>query len=202
MATIALIGAGRIGGNLARRWAAAGHGITLGARDPSKPALLELAEEIGGWTAETAEAVTRSEVAVFAIPGDAMAETVAQLGSRLDGRVVIDASNNVRGERAHSRAEIAAAAPRAHYARAFNSYGWEMIDNPVVAGVQADAFHCCPDGDPRATVAGLITDVGLHPVWLGGPDQVEVVDGVLRLWFRLVMGQGHSRRLALKLLEE
>jgi len=27
------------------------------------------------------------------------------------------------------------------------------------------------------------------------------VDGVLRLWFTLVMGQGHSRHLAFRMLE-
>jgi hypothetical protein len=52
----------------------------------------------------------------------------------------------------------------------------------------------------RATVEDLIEAVGLRPVYLGD-GQHEVVDGVLRLWFALVMGQQHSRHLAFRMLE-
>lgn len=41
----------------------------------------------------------------------------------------------------------------------------------------------------------LIEAVGLRPMYLG-PDQQDVVDGVLRLWFALAIGQGHGRHLA------
>lgn len=201
MTSIAVIGSGNIGGNLARSWAARGHDITLGVRDAAKRAVVQLAQEIGASAASFDDAVTRSEVVAFAIPGGAMADTVAQLGARLDAKVVIDATNNMRGEHAHSRDAIASAAPAAAYVRASNTYGWEMIDEPVVGGVQADAFYCGPDRSVRAIVEQLISDAGLRPVRVGDADQVEVVDGLLRLWFAFVR-HGHSRRLAFKTLEE
>jgi predicted dinucleotide-binding enzyme len=77
-----------------------------------------------------------------------------------------------------------------------------MFDRPLVGGLAADLFYCGPDGDARATVEQLITDIGLRPVWVGGPEEVEVVDGVLRLWLTLVMKQGQGRRLAFKLIQE
>src|SRR5207244_4475284 len=120
----------------------------------------------------------------------------------LDDRLVIDAANNVRGDAMNSAAAVLAATPRAGYIRAFNTLGWEMLERPVVGGVPADLFFCGPDGDPRATVERLIADVGLRPVWVGGPEEVEVVDGVLRLWFTLVMKRGRGRRLAFKLIED
>jgi predicted dinucleotide-binding enzyme len=202
MTSIAVIGAGKIGGGLARKWAATGHAVTFGARSPDKPSLVELAEQIGAKWAEIEGAVAQSEVVVFAIPGNEMAETLSRLGGLLNGKLVIDAANNVRGEHMNSAAAAAEAAPGAAYYRAFNSYGWEQIEQPVVDGISADGFFCGPDGAPRATIEQLIVDVGFRPVWVGGPEDVEVVDGLLRLWFTMVMKHGHSRRLAFKMLEE
>ncbi|MFL5797760.1 MAG: NADPH-dependent F420 reductase [Actinomycetota bacterium] len=202
MAAIAVIGSGKIGGTLATKWSAAGHAVTLGARDPDKPAVRDLAGRIGAGTAPIAQAVEGADVVVFAVPGSAMAEMVSALGTRLDGKLVIDTANNVGGESMNSRAAIEAAVPGASYCRAFNNLGWEQFDRPIVGGVQADLFFCGPDGDDRGTAEGLIADVGLRPVWVGGPEDVEVVDGVLGLWFSLVRKQGHSRRLAFKMIEE
>jgi predicted dinucleotide-binding enzyme len=61
-------------------------------------------------------------------------------------------------------------------------------------------FFCGPDGPARTQVEELITDVGLRPIYIGGPDQAGVVDGVLKLWAALAMGQKHGRRLAFKML--
>lgn len=202
MADIAVIGYGRIGGTLASKWSAAGHAVTLGARDPDKPEIRDLAGRIGARTAPIAQAVEGAGVVVFAVPGSVMADTVSAIGAGLDGKLVVDTANNVGGESMNSRAAIQAAAPGASYCRAFNTLGWEQFDRPVVGGVQADLFFCAPDGDGRGTAEGLIADVGLRPVWVGGPEEVEVVDGVLRLWLTLVRKAGHGRRLALKLIEE
>ena len=202
MTSIAVIGSGRIGAGVARKWAATGHAVTFGARSPAKPALVELAEQMGAERAEIEDAVERSDVVVFAIPGAEMAATLSRLGSLLDGKLVVDAANNVRAEHMNSATAVAQAAPGAAYYRAFNSYGWEQIERPVVDGTPPDGFYCGPAGAPRATIEQLIIDVGFRPIRAGGADDVEVVDGLLRLWFTLVMKEGHSRRLAFKVLEE
>ncbi len=115
---------------------------------------------------------------------------------------MIDAANNISGPVMNSAAAVAAAAPTARYSRAFNSLGWEMLDDPLIEGTHADMFFCGPDGEHRVAVEQLIGDVGLRPVWLGGPEAAEIVDGVLRLWLTMVMQRGHSRRLAINLLED
>jgi predicted dinucleotide-binding enzyme len=199
---VAVSGAGKSGGPLARKWSGAGHRITFGARDPDKAALRGLADAIGARTASVAEAIAAGDVVLFAIPGASMAETVAGAGADLDGKIVIDAANNVGGESMHSAATIARAAPGAAYFRAFNTLGWELFDEPTVGGIQVDLFYCGPDGAPRASVERLIADVGLRPVWVGGPEEVEVVDGLLRLWFTLVAKRRLGRRLALRMMQE
>ena len=202
MTEVAVIGAGNIGGTLARKWAGAGHHVTFGARDPQKSTLTGLADEIGARATTIGEAIRANEAVLFAIPGAAMAETVPAVAADLDGKIVIDATNNVRGEVMHSAAAIAEAAPSASYFRAFNSLGWELFEEPTVGGTQADLFYCGPEGEPRATVERLVADVGLRPVWVGGPEEVETVDGVLRLWFTLVVKRGLGRRLAFKMIRD
>ncbi len=202
MTSIAVIGSGRIGAALAGKWVAKGHAVTFGSRSPTKVELVELAKQIGTDRAEVEDAVRRSDVVAFAIPGKEMAGTLTHLGPLLDGKVMIDAANNVGAEHANSAIAAAETAPGAAYYRAFNSYGWEQLEQPIVDGTVADAFYCGPDGPSRATMEQLIADVGFRPVWVGGPEEVEIVDGLLRLWFTMVMKHGHSRRLALKVLEE
>ena len=202
MSKIAVIGAGHIGGTLGRKWAGAGHEVTFGTRQTNNSELASLLQQTGANADSISDAIRGAELVAFALPGGAMAVSVSELAPLLTDKVVIDTTNNVSGETMNSAASFATHAPTAQYFRAFNSLGWEMLDDPVIGGVQADMFFCGPDGPARSTVERLISDVGLRPVWLGGPEEVEVVDGMLRVWFTLVMKQGHSRRLAFKYLEQ
>ena len=44
-------------------------------------------------------------------------------------------------------------------------------------------------------------DAGFRPVGVGGAEDVEVVDGLLRLWFTMVR-RGHRRHMAFTVLED
>ena len=204
MTDIAVIGAGNIGGTLGQKWAVAGHSVTYGAREPGKQALAELAAATGSHRTTIPNAVREARVVLLAIPGAAVAELLSQdgLGDLLDGKAVIDAANNVRSLVMNSAEVITASSPGARYFRAFNTVGWEVLAEPLVAGVASDMFFCGPAGEECGIVEGLIIDAGLRPIWVGGPDEAETVDGVLRLWLNLVMKQGHTRHMALKLLED
>jgi len=117
---------------------------------------------------------------------------------------VLDATNNVGGDGPlNASAAVGAAAPGALYYRAFNTLGWENFAEPTFpGGERADLFYAGPDGPSRPAVEQLIADVGLHPVWVGGPEHVETVDGVARLWFALVMGRHMARRTAFRVLTD
>ena len=186
---IAVIGAGNIGGTLARKWGAAGHHVTFGVRDPNKPEVQQLVAEIGANArANTiAEAINGAEAVLFAVPAAAMTETLSGVGSALNGKLVLDATNNVGAPfgPVNHVAAIAAAAPHAAVYRAFNIYGWENFANPRLGGIQADLFYVGPaDASARQAAEQLIADVGLNPVWLGGLDHVDLVDQLLRLVVR------------------
>ena len=198
---IAALGAGRIGGTLGRKWLASGHTVIFGVRDPHGERAQALAAELEGNIQLTtvSEALTTADVVLFAIPGHAAGPTAAEHGDVLDGKIVIDATNNIGAATVNSIAAIQAAAPDARIFRAFNTYGWENFADPLYDGVPGDLFYAGPDGEAEAVVEQLIQDVGMRPVRVGGLDQVGLVDEVLRLWFTLASG-GRGRNLAFKVL--
>jgi predicted dinucleotide-binding enzyme len=199
---ITIVGAGNIGGTLARKWASRDHRITLAVRDPRKPEVQRLLNELGPTARATAvsEAVQAADAVLFAVPGRSMPETIASIGDALDGRVIIDATNNIGAGSFNSVAALTTAAPHAHVYRAFNIYGWENFEAPVFDGTAADLFYAGPDTDARTITERLISDVGLRPVWLGGLDKAGIVDSLLPLWFTLANERGLGRHFALKIL--
>ena len=199
---IAVLGTGNIGGTLGAKWAAAGHRVVFGARDPGSPKTRAALGTAGaGAQVDTpAGAVAGAEVVVFAIPGAAMAETVGALGAGLNGKIVIDTTNQFGQPTINAIAAIAAAAPQATIVRAFNSLGWENFAEPVADGVQVDLLYCGPDGAAREVAERLIADIGLRPVRVGDLAQAPLVDNVGALWVALVFGQKLGRRLSFKVL--
>ena len=117
---IAVIGTGRIGGTLGQRWRAAGYEVVYGSRAESGTG------PGGAPGLAVGDAVTGANVVVLAVPGGAVAEVVAILGAALAGKVVIDAVNRIGQPEVNSRAAVAAAAPRATYVRAFNTWAGRL----------------------------------------------------------------------------
>lgn len=199
---IAVIGTGNIGGTLGRQWAAAGHDVVFGARDPEAEKVRALLAEVGqGATAASVPtAVTQADAVLFAIPGRAMSETIAQLGDHLNGKILLDATNNVGQQPMNNLSVLRQAAPDSPIFRAFSTLGWENFAEPLIDGQQVDLFYCGDAGKGERVVSQLIEDVGLRPVYLGGVEQADLPDAMTRLWFTLAFQQGKGRRLAFKVL--
>ncbi len=187
---IAVIGAGNIGGTIGGKWAKASHEVVYGLRDSAKK---RGAKPIS-------EALQGAEAVLLALPGGDVVTFVKDHAKELDGKVIIDATNNFRASSLNSWAELSPLVPKAHLYRAFNSLGWDVFANPTLGGAQADLFFAGPDGNNRAAVEKLISDVGMRPIWVGGTDQVGTIDGVLRLWYTLSGLRG--RRIAFKLISD
>lgn len=196
---IGIIGAGNIGGTLGRTWAATGHQVRFGARDPEAPKFDDLRS--AGDVSTVGDAASFGEVVVLALPGTAVADFAAEHADALAGKVVIDATNNLRGVEMNSLSLLAQAAPSARLVRAFSTLGWENFATPRIGGQQVDLFFC-GDQAARGVAEQLIADVGLRPVYIGGVETAPALDGMTRVWFALAFGQGHGRRIAFKLLAE
>src|SRR4051794_29889121 len=118
--TIAVLGAGKIGGTLGRAFARAGHAVTFGVRDPASAAAVQAAGDSGARVTGVAEALSGAQVVVLAVPGGSVEGLLREHAAALAGTLVIDATNNMRGGGpAHSHDVVLAAVPTARYARAF-----------------------------------------------------------------------------------
>ncbi len=172
---IAIVGAGNIGGTLGTKWAAAGHEVAFGVRDPASPKIGALLEKSGSGAAafSVEEAVSRGEVVLLAAPWSAIPEIVEANAKALDGKVVVDATNNFGGPVINNILAIQSAAPFARVYRAFNGLGWEIFARPQFGAEHADLFYCGADGDDRTAVEALIRDIGLRPIWVGNLDRVR-----------------------------
>jgi predicted dinucleotide-binding enzyme len=194
---IAVIGTGRIGGTIGRAWSRAGHHVTFGSRHPSSD---DAPGDTDANVASIPEALAEADVVLLAVPAGSVDELLASNAELIDGKLVIDATNRVGAADMNAAKQVAAAAPGARYVRAFNMLGWENFADPYFGGVPADLFFSAPAAD-EATVALLISEVGLRPVHLGEGKQ-DVVDGVLPLWLTLVQARAGNRRLAFRMLTD
>src|SRR5438067_13484983 len=89
---IAVIGGGRVGQALARRWSALGHGVALGVREPASAKSEAAAKATGAPARSVAEAAGAAEIVVLATPWANTAAAIAATGD-LAGKIVIDCTN-------------------------------------------------------------------------------------------------------------
>ena len=193
---VAVIGTGNIGRTLGRAFARSGIDVRLGSRNPEASA--EAAGDSGARVVTIEEALDGADVVLVAVPGGRVADFLREHAGALDGALIVDAANRVGQPAVNSSADVAELVPGARYARAFNSYGWEVFERPVFDGERADLIYTSADAD-RAVVEQLIEAVGLRPMWIG-PDQADVLDTALRLMFPLFPHYG--RRTAMRFLTE
>ncbi|MBV9690425.1 MAG: NAD(P)-binding domain-containing protein [Ktedonobacteraceae bacterium] len=201
--TVAVLGAGNIGGTLGKKWSTAGHQVRFGVNDPSGKNAQSIRAELGnraviGTTRDALQ--DNPDVVLVSLPGGAIEQTAQEYAAQLNGRIIIDAANRMGEDSMHNLAHFQQHAPQAQLYRAFNSLGWENYAEPDFDGIRADLFYCGPDGEARTKVEQLISDVGLRPVYLGGNEQMGLLDSIASLWFTLAIGQKKGRHLAFKVL--
>lgn len=162
--TIGILGGtGPQGRGLARRFAAAGHPVVLGSRDPTRAqaAAQELAhEQISGAANQKAAGC---DVVVVAVPYDGHRDLLTDLAETLAGRIVVDCVNPIgfdnRGPYpvsvpAGSAAEEAAGIlPGATVVAAFHHLSAVLLDDPDVTDLDQDVWVL---GDNRDAVGVVI----------------------------------------------
>jgi NADPH-dependent F420 reductase len=193
---IAVIGAGNVGGTLGRRWAACGHEVVFGVRDPAAERVRALLESCGGsaHAARPAAAAAKADVIVLAVWWDAIASVLEDLGD-VAGKILIDCTNpldeNLRLVHGHSTSGaelIAEMAPAARVVKAFNTVGWEVMQDPSYGGEPATMFFCGGDETAVGLVRTLIADIGFAPCHVGPLESARYLEPLAVLWiseFRL-----------------
>lgn len=172
---IGIIGAGNIGGTVARKLAAAGHDVKLaGSRGPE--AVRALAEKIGATPVSSQDATRDVEVIVLSIPFARIPDVARLFADVPPGTVVIDTSNYYP-MRDGQIAEVDAGKPESVWTS-------EQLGRPVVKAFNAVLAHTLaengrPAGSPgriAIPVAGgdaLASKTAQHLVDIAGFDAVD-----------------------------
>jgi 8-hydroxy-5-deazaflavin:NADPH oxidoreductase len=171
---LAIVGAGRIGGNAARLWSRAGHDVLICfSRHPDQ--LAARAAELGDHVAAAspAHAVEHADVVMLAVPWGAIDQALEEVGP-LAGKVVLDATNQFgagpKPADGQTAAEFnSARMPGARYVRGFNTLtsGFQAEASNRVADERAVLFICGDYPAAKDIVAKLIEDAGFAAVDLG-----------------------------------
>lgn len=184
---IGIIGAGRIGGNVATQAVRRGHEVAVSfSRDPSR--LQDFAAQLGDRASVTgpADAVRWAGLVVFAVPWGVIPAALAEAGP-LDGTTVIDTTNQFGPGPMPAPGQTAAAfnaarMPGARYTKAFNTL--TAAFQAEVAGRTGDdrvvQWLCGDDGEAKQAVSAFIESIGYIPVDLGGTAGCAVMEAPRR----------------------
>lgn len=201
-ARIAIIGTGDVAGALGPEFAALGHTIVYGSRDPSRDEVHTLVARTGDDASATTqkEATIGADIVVLAVPGG-LVETITRNLGDLSGKIIIDPTNPIgRGEDGlpamavdTSNGEIIqAAAPTAHVVKAFNTLNWRTMVDPESAGGPVSIPLVGDNLTAKATVAELVRGMELEPIDLGPIRYARHVEGMLIIWINARIGGGEE----------
>ena len=190
--TIAIIGTGEVANAIGPMFAAQGHEIVYGSRNPDRDDVRELVEKTGAGASATtpAEAAADADIVVVAVPWDAVETVVRGLGN-LSGKIVIDPTNpRVIGDDGlrnwavdSSNAEIIQTlAPGARVVKALNTMNWRTMVDPEATGGPVSVPIVGDDEAAKAKVVALVAGMNLEPIDLGPLRYARIVEGMYLLW--------------------
>lgn len=191
--TIAVIGTGNVGGALGPEFAAQGHTIVYGSREPARADVVELVRRTGNGAsaAQPTAAVVNADIVVLAVPGTAAVNIVRGLGD-LSDKIILDPTNVISRDRGFpmhgiegdgSNAElIQAAQPDAFVVKAFNTLNFRQMVDPESAGGPITIPLAGDNTQAKAAIAELVEGMGLHAQDVGPLAYAEVLEGMLAMW--------------------
>ena len=189
--TIAMIGTGDVGSALGKAFAAQGHTIIYGSREPGRKSVEELVAETGAGASATTPfaAASQADIVVLAVPGLLVEEITKSLGD-LSDKIVIDPTNPLKrsmlrlehGVETSNAQIIQDAAPDAHVVKAFNTLSWKTMVDPSEAGGPVSIPLAGNSSSAKKKVAELVSGMGLEPIDVGPVEHARWVEGMLILW--------------------
>lgn len=201
---VAIVGAGNVGSNLGRNLLKAGAQVVYGARDPTSPKTLASIEQLPGAKAMSIpDAVSWSNVVILAIPGmrtqEAYDALASSLGSGIEGKVVLDATNplsafpalEVLYENTSGGEMCAKALPSSFVFKAFNTIGAEHMGTPdgslIPGSVGPLTMLFAGDASKKDIAASVVSAVGFAPRYVGPIRYARNLESVAELWIHLAV---------------
>lgn len=161
MTTIAVLGNGRVGGNLAAALTRAGHEVTVADRTPGA----------------AADAARRARIVINATPGAGSLERLAELRDALRGTVLVDVSNattdgpdGLPADLLYPGSSLAEqlqeALPETRVVKTLNTMLFPVMTAPTVLTETPTVFLSGEDPRAKQTVRELLADLGWRDEWI------------------------------------
>ena len=196
MATIAVLGSGKVGEVLSNGFLKHGDRVIRGTREPAKLAEWQRGAGASASVGTFAEAARAGSVVVLAVKGEA-AESVLDLcgADALAGKTVIDTTNPIASrppvngvlsyfttlddslmERLQRRV------PDAHFVKAFSIVGNALMVDPELPGGPPTMFICGNHAGAKAEVKAILDRFGWETRDFGGVEAARAIEPLCILW--------------------
>lgn len=203
--TIAIIGAGNVGGSLGAAWAQkGGHAIVFGVREPNAEKTQALVRRIGGNTraGTPAEAAAAGDFIVLTVPWPAAEAAIRSMGD-LAGKMLLDATNPLAmgpdglgleiGHSISAGEKVQGWATGASVFKTLNTTGYGNMADPVFHGVKSVMFVAGDDAANKPKVIALVADLGFDVVDAGPLRNARLLEAHAMLWIDLALRRGLGR---------
>jgi len=205
---IAVIGAGQFGSALSRCLVRAKHSVSLSDTAAGSERLQSAVRDTGASAAATTEAVARADVVVLAVPFSAIDDVlVPEVVVAAAGKTVIDVTNPLGPDRmslvlgftTSAAEQIATRLPSSHVVKAFSTLLAPTLATPMLAGQKLMVPVAADDALSKATVLGLVNELGFDAVDAGPLANARYLEPaiVLLLYLAHTGNMGTSIGLAL-----
>jgi len=181
--------------------------VVFGSRDPNGSEVMRLLKGNNNTTASpVSEVAKHAEVIALAVPWSAVPNIVSEIGAELRGKVLIDCTNPAKQRLTmdHSAGsggeQVAQLLPGTKVVKAFNTTGFENMQNPKYPDGAVTMFYAGDDADAKKTVHALARELGFDPVDAGGLPQSHTLETLASLWGSLAYGQKMGRGIAFRLI--
>ena len=214
MKKIAVLGSGTVGEVLANGLLKYGYEVMRGTREVGKLAEWHAQAGSSASVGSFAEAAQFGDVVLLAVKGTVAEEVVAALGSSLDGKTVIDATNPIAdaapengvlkfftGPNDSLMERLQKAVPGAHFVKAFSCVGNPFMVNPDFAGQKPTMFICGNSSAAKQQVSTILHQFGWDIEDMGAATAARAIEPLCMLWCIPGMTRG-SWTHAFKLLRK
>jgi len=201
--SVGVIGSGQVGRALAAGFAAHGHEVTIGTRQPEEN------DELQAWSAQHdnvaigtfAGAAEAGAIVVLATRGTVVEPAIETAGQRhFAGKVVIDATNPLDfsgggpglavGHTDSGGEIVQRAIPDARVVKAFNTVNAGLMVDPGLPDGPHPMFIAGNDDSAKATVGELLADFGWDAFDVGGIERSRELESLVILWVAIGQRRG------------
>ena len=192
---VGVLGSGDVAKALAGGFLKHGHDVTMGNRTPEKLAEWAAANPKGA-TGTFAAAAAFGELVVLAVKGKAASSALRSAGAaNLAGKTVVDATNPIEDAPPENGVlkffsslnesgmeQLQQEFPDAHFVKAFNSVGNNLMVDPQFAGGKPTMFICGNDEAAKKSVTGILDQFGWETADMGGASAARAIEPLCMLW--------------------